>query len=129
MNLKYSFFHIFVHLTIVLFIYYFFHLNTTSLLIAILGSIWIDFDHIFLVKKIGIRGYFDLRTGTELGKPRQYPLHNFLVITIAGMFSFALFNPSKYLLGLFFLATFLHLCWDLLEDVIIFKISRNHWEL
>ena len=129
MNLKYSIFHVFVHLMIIFSLYYFFNLKVISLIIVILGTAWIDFDHIFLVKRTGVRGYFKLRLESEFGKPRKYPLHNFLIITIAVMFSFALFNPARYLFGLFFLATFLHLCWDLLEDVIIFKMPIDHWEL
>lgn len=128
MGLKYSFIHTLVHLLLIATIYFVFKLDWFNLIIVFVGSTIIDLDHIPLWRKHGIIGYLHLRSEKEFGKPRKYPLHNFLVLLLSTIGSLLIFTQF-FTLGIFSLALSLHLWFDLLEDIIIFRMNTKHWNL
>lgn len=128
MGLKYSFIHIVVHLLLIATIYFVFKLDWFNLIIVFIGGTIVDLDHFSLWLKKGIRGYLYLRAVTEFGKPRKYPLHNFLVLLLSTIGSLLVFTQF-FTLGIFLLGLSLHLWFDLLEDIIIFRMDTKHWKL
>lgn len=126
-GLKYALLHALVHLSLALAIGYFLNLNFSGYLIALLATFLIDLDHISLIRKYGIKGSIYLRTVLEFSKPRKYPLHNIATIIVSGILTFTSFYHRFLFLGVVFLAVFLHMLWDLLEDVIVFKMGIKHW--
>lgn len=128
MGLKYAAIHISVHILTPVAIAYFFNLGLAGFLIAFIGSFIMDSDHFFLVLRHGVRGAFKKVVFQGLGKSRKYPLHNFIVVALAALGGFLVSQPEFFLVGIFSLAIFIHLLWDLLEDVIIFRLKPNNWK-
>ncbi len=128
MGLKYSFVHTAVHLLLIALVYFVFKLDWFSLITAFVGGTIIDLDHIPIWRKRGIIGYLYLRGVKEFGKPRKYPLHNLLVLLLSTISSLLIFTQF-FILGIFSLALALHLWFDLLEDIIIFRLNTKHWKL
>jgi hypothetical protein len=92
-----------------------------------LGTAVLDLDHVPLWLKVGVRGYLKLRSVEEFGKPRRYQLHNLMVffVTLGG--SLAVAVSEYFLIGLFFAAVVLHVAWDFIEDVAVFRMGYRHW--
>jgi hypothetical protein len=87
----------------------------------------IDVDHLQLIRKYEILGTLWLRATIEFKKPRRYFLHNIYLIAfllISALISYFL----NFFAWKIFLAIFLHLSWDLFEDVVIFKMGIEHWK-
>lgn len=129
MGLKYATVHMLVHLLTPFAITYFFNLNLAGFFVAFVGSFVIDADHYFLVLRHGVKGAFGKVVHQGFGKSRKYPLHNFAVIVLAALGGLLVSQPNFFLVGIISLAVFVHLLWDLLEDVIIFKLEPNNWKL
>jgi len=91
------------------------------------GTAVLDFDHLPLWMQVGIPGYLKLRSVEEYGKPRKYMLHNLMVLFIALGGSLLIALSEYFLMGLFFVAVVLHITWDFLEDVAVFKMGYRHW--
>lgn len=129
MSYKYALFHTIVHVLLILAIYFLFQLNALNFFILILGTALIDLDHIPLWFKKGIGGYLYLRNVNELGKPRKYFLHNLVVLPTFLICSILVFYQQYFVFGVFSLGAASHLVWDFFEDVVIFKMSINHWKI
>jgi hypothetical protein len=87
-----------------------------------------DADHYFLVLRHGLRGAFRKVVHQGFGKSRKYPLHNFVVVVLAALGGFLVAQPELFIVGIFSLAVFIHLLWDLLEDAVIFKLKPDNWK-
>jgi len=128
---NYAIVHVAVHLLIAGLLYFAvqpdLELNYTKFAIIALGTAVVDLDHVPLWKERGIKGYLELRSIEEYGKPRKYKFHNLMVLfgTFGG--SLLILVNVYFLIGLFFAAAALHLLWDLLEDLMIFKMGYGHW--
>lgn len=128
---NYAFVHVAVHLLAAAALY--FAVNPSLTLDAgkaaaiALGTAAMDLDHVPLWLNVGIRGYLQLRTVEEYGKPRRYALHNFMVFFAALGGSLAMALSEYFLLGLFFAAVAAHIAWDFIEDVAVFKTGYRHW--
>jgi hypothetical protein len=131
MGYNYAAIHVMVHIVVALLLYVAVQpdlsLNMLKLAIIAAGTAVVDLDHVFLWKERGIRGYLKLRSVEEYGKPRRYKFHNFMVI--CGLFggSLLIVVNDYYLIGLFFAAALLHTLWDLIEDLVIFRMGYGHW--
>jgi len=125
---RYSIIHGLIHLGIFFFTCSALGLNAFNFLVAFLGTIIIDIDHLSLVLRAGIKKYFRLRGTIELGKPRKYALHNIPILfsSIALSLIFLIFQSLS--LFAFFLFIFLHLLFDFLEDAVIFRMGIKHWK-
>lgn len=128
MGLKYAFVHIVTHLLLIALVIFTFRLDWLGSVVVFIGGTIIDLDHFPLWSRKGIGGYLYLRATTEFGKPRKYPLHNFLVLLLSTIGSTMIFTQF-FTLGVFSLALSLHLWFDFLEDIIIFRMSTKHWRL
>jgi len=128
---NYALVHIGVHLLIAGLLYFVVQpdlsIDYTKLAIIILGTAAVDLDHVPLWKERGIKGYLELRSIEEYGKPRKYKFHNLMVLFAAFGGSLLILVHDYFLIGMFFSAVLLHLLWDLLEDLIIFKMGYRHW--
>ena len=129
MGLRYAAFHSFIHLLVPFALSYFFRLHFFQFFIVLIGAVIVDIDHFFLVARHGIIGAFRKVILQGFGKVRKYPLHNFFVIFLAAFGSFLIFIPNYLLYGIFSLAVFLHLLWDLFEDVAIFRVKPDNWKI
>jgi len=129
MGFKYAVAHTVVHLLLALLLYLIFRPGLAGLAAILLGTVLIDLDHLSLWFQHGIRGYLYLRAVIEVGKARRFYLHNLVTLIASFVASLAVgfALPKFFLFELFFLATTLHLGWDLFEDVVIFKMGVKHW--
>ncbi len=127
----YAVMHVLVHVIIAGLLYFAVQPDLATdyvkLAIIIVGTAVADLDHIPLWIERGIKGYLELRSIEEFGIPRKYPLHNLMILlgTIGG--SILIVVKPYFLIGLFFSAVSLHLLWDLVEDLAIFKMGYRHW--
>lgn len=123
--------HISVHLALAGLLYFAVQpdltLDFTRLFLIGLGTVAVDLDHVLLWKERGIKGYLRLRTLVEYGKPRRYKFHNLLFLFSAFGGSLLMLVYEYFFIGLFFAAVALHLLWDFLEDMVIFKMGYGHW--
>lgn len=132
-DIKYSYaiVHISVHLALAGLLYFAVQpdltLDFTKLFLIGLGTVAVDLDHVLLWKERGIKGYLRLRTLVEYGKPRRYKFHNLLFLFSAFGGSLLILVYEYFFIGLFFAAVALHLLWDFLEDMVIFKMGYGHW--
>ena len=132
-DVKYSYaiVHISVHLVLAGLLYFAVQpdltLDFTRLFLIGLGTAVVDLDHVLLWKERGIKGYLRLRTLVEYGKPRRYKFHNLLFLFSAFGGSLLILVYEYFFIGLFFGAVTLHLLWDFLEDMVIFKMGYGHW--
>lgn len=128
---NYVFVHVAVHLAMAAALYFAISpsltLDVWKAAAVALGTAVLDLDHVPLWLKVGIPGYLQLRTVEEYGKPRRYALHNLMVFfaVLGGSLLMAL--SEYFLVGLFFAAVALHIAWDFLEDVAIFKTGYGNW--
>lgn len=106
---------------------YFFANQISSYVAVILANIIIDLDHLPLVFRRGIRGYWALRTLTEFAKPRKYPMHNLPAVIATFVVGTWQFISGNILYAVAVLAVTLHLLWDFAEDTILFKMGIKHW--
>ena len=84
---------------------------------------FVDWDHIIVYKKFGRKGIFKFAQ-----KRITYPLHNFFFLSVFGIaaaFSAILFSRT---LAIILLVPVVHLLWDMLEDVFIFRTTYRKWE-
>jgi len=116
---NYAVIHTLVHLLVAGFLYLAsqpdLSINYTKMAVIALGTAVVDLDHVGLWMKKGVKGYLELRSIEEFGKPRRYRLHNLMVV-------FLLIGAS----GLLVVRDY-HLLWDFTEDVLIFKMGYRHW--
>lgn len=91
--------------------------------IIYLATFLIDLDHLKVFRKYGFRGIFVFAR-----KRIQYPLHNFFVFGVFATLSAVFSIDGLRLVGIIFLAPVIHMIWDMLEDVLIFKTSYRKWE-
>jgi len=129
MGIKYAMIHILMHFIFPIVISYFFGLNLVQFIIVLIGAIIIDLDHLSMMLCYGIRGTFRKVVVQGFGKVRQYPFHNFAILIITAMSAFLVLLEGFFIAGIFSLAIFLHLLWDMLEDVLIFKVGIKHWKV
>ena len=96
--------------------------NLIDFFIVIVISSLIDLDHMPVLRKFGARKYI-------LAQKRLVsPLHNFFFLSVFAVASaFSAIFISKVLAVLIF-ALVLHLLWDIVEDVVIFKTPFRRWE-
>jgi len=96
--------------------------NFIDYFIVIVITSLIDLDHIPVLRKFGARKYI-------LAQKRLVsPFHNFFFLSIFAIASaFSAIFISRTLAVLIF-AIVLHLIWDILEDVLIFKTPFRRWE-
>ncbi|MEM5834489.1 MAG: hypothetical protein QXQ69_01410 [Candidatus Aenigmatarchaeota archaeon] len=118
MGLKYAAFHWFIHFFLVFLLANFLNADFYSLLLIFFSSVFIDLDHLPILLKKGIRGIITFE------KPRKYLFHNFFFLVFFASLSIL---PIYFLLRLVFFSLFLHLIWDLVEDVLIFRLGTKHW--
>ncbi|MCS7105840.1 MAG: hypothetical protein NZ942_00785 [Candidatus Aenigmarchaeota archaeon] len=118
MSFKYIIFHWFVHLFLALMLVAWLRLELFFSLIVFLSTIAIDFDHLPITLKEGLKEIL------KFTKPRRYFFHNLLFLVF---FILLTTLPINFSLKLIFLSLVLHLSWDLFEDVLILKIGIKHW--
>ena len=126
MGLARAFFHSLVHLSLALFVFFLFSLRSEHLLLVLLASALIDLDHLPLFLRKGINYWIEISWKRQ--KPQAYPLHNFITMSLFLALSSFIFVQPLFLVGILSLCIFLHLAWDLFEDVFIFKIGIEHWK-
>jgi hypothetical protein len=129
MKYRYSMIHGFIHLSIFLFTCFILRLNILNFFIALLGTAIVDLDHLPLILRTGIKKYFRLRGTVELGKPREYKLHNLPILFSSLVVSLLFYFSDNFISFVFFLSMFLHLLFDFLEDSAIFRMGIKHWKL
>jgi hypothetical protein len=96
--------------------------NIVDHLVIIVISSLPDLDHLPALRKFGRKKYM------KVEKRYVAPLHNFFFLAAFSVAaSFSLLFISK-VMGVLFFAIALHLLWDILEDILIFKISFRRWE-
>lgn len=128
---NYAAIHVIVHLVVAFLLYLCVQpdlsLDVMTLIAIAFGTAVVDLDHVFLWKDIGIRDYLKLRSVEEYGKPRRYKFHNFMVM--CGLFggSLLVLVNDYYLIGLVFVAALLHMLWDFIEDIAVFRMGYGHW--
>jgi hypothetical protein len=126
MSLKFALSHIFVHLAIIAAISIVFNLDSFYFFTVLFVSLALDLDHLPLLIKRGFDYWYRISWASQ--KQQAYPLHNLLAIFLSFLGSFLLYSKF-FIVGIFFLAIFLHLFWDFFEDVFILKMSLNHWKI
>jgi len=129
MGLKYAAIHSLFHILTPFALSYFFGLDFFRFLLVFAGSLIIDADHFFLVKKHGIAKAFKKVILHGFGKVRRYPLHNFVTIALFSLGSVLIVMPDLMGAGVFCLAVLIHLLWDLFEDVFVFRVGTRHWKV
>jgi inner membrane protein len=129
MKYRYSMIHGFIHLSIFLFTCFILRLNILNFFIALLGTAIVDLDHLPLILRTGIKKYFRLRGTVELGKPREYKLHNLPILFSSLVVSLLFYFSDNFISFVFFLSMFLHLLFDFLEDSAIIRMGIKHWKL
>lgn len=115
-----------IHLLLVALISFVFRLGLSGLLLVFLSSAFIDADHLPFIKKRGINGWVK-SWGSHVVKP--YPLHNFFTLFLFSMASLFVFDSCLFIIGICSLSVTLHLLWDFIEDVFIFKMGDKHWRV
>lgn len=116
-----------MHFLLVIVATYFLLNQISAFAAAIIVTLLTDWDHLPLIKRIGIHGYWKLRTIKEVGKPRKYFFHNLFAIAatfIVGSWELYAGN-ILYAVGVY--AIMIHLFWDFFEDVAIFRMGFKHW--
>ena len=129
MRFKYVLFHILIHFLLIGALTLFLGINMFNFFIIFSSSWILDLDHLSLLKKKGVKGYLILRSDTEFGKPRNYFLHNFVMLSVAILGSTLVLVPQFLILGVCFLSMASHLLWDIAEDALIFGMGINHWKI
>lgn len=96
--------------------------NIVDHFIVIVISSLIDLDHLPILKKFGFRRYLFAE------KRIVTPLHNFFVLSVLAIISAlsAIFISKALAVVIFSVA--LHLIWDMIEDVFIFRTTFRRWE-
>lgn len=122
--LLYFLFHGFVHMLLVTLIFFVFELDFLGLIFIFLASALMDADHLPFIRKKGVSNWTKA-WGSHAVK--AYPLHNFLTLLFFSVGSLLIFNPSLFIIGVCSLSITLHLLWDFIEDVLIFKMGDKHW--
>lgn len=118
----YSIFHWAVHLSLAFLFSYFLQLDFYGYLTVLLSTILIDLDHLPVLIKEGMGSIL------QFSKPRKLLLHNLYFLSIVLFISVLnFFLPQYFLLNIILWSTFLHIVWDLFEDVLIFKMGIKHW--
>ncbi len=127
---NYAAVHMMVHLLLAAVLYFAvqgFSIDYVKLAVVAVGTAIVDIDHVILWKEKGIRGYLQLRSVEEYGKPRRYMLHNLIsIFALLGGSTLMVVN-SYFLVGLFFAAALVHMLWDFLEDILVFRMGYGHW--
>lgn len=127
---NYAAVHMMVHLLLAAALYFAvqgFSIDYVKLAVVAVGTAIVDIDHVILWKEKGIRGYLQLRSVEEYGKPRRYMLHNLIsIFALLGGSTLMVVN-SYFLVGLFFAAALVHMLWDFLEDILVFRMGYGHW--
>jgi hypothetical protein len=100
-----------------------------NLFALLAGAVFVDSDHIPLLFKKGIKGYFYLRSVKEKGVPRKYFLHNLVVMPTFMICSALAFYPQYFTFGVFSLGIASHLLWDFAEDVLVFRMGISYWKI
>jgi hypothetical protein len=117
----YSAFHWSMHLLFIALPLYIFHFDFVTISVALVFGILIDLDHLLLAPLSKWRMHMDANVA------RKVPLHNFFVLAMTFILSFTIiFNK---LIGAVFAGIFLHLLWDLIEGIFIFKKGISHWKI
>ena len=128
---NYAIIHTMVHLFLAGLLYYAVQpdlsLDYVKIAVIAIGTAIPDSDHIPLWFERGVKGYLELRSIEEFGKPRKYALHNLMLVFLLIGASSLIVVKDYFLIGLFSTATVLHLLWDFAEDVFIFKMGYRHW--
>jgi hypothetical protein len=123
---SYLTFHASLHLFFVILIYLLLRLDFVQLLLVLLASAAVDLDHLPFIRKKGVK-YWVKVWGNHIIK--SYPLHNFTMIVIFSIGSLFAFDQQLFLIGICSLSAALHLIWDLIEDVLIFRMGFRHWSI
>jgi hypothetical protein len=116
-----------VHLLVPAGLYFVFNLNLLELVLVLIATLIIDLDHMPFVIRRGFGYWF--KTSWVRPSSRKYPLHNFLSLAVFFILSLLILEPKFFILGACFLSIALHLLWDFLEDVFIFRLGIEHWKL
>jgi len=128
---NYAAVHVFIHLILAGLLYYAVQPDLATdyakLALIALGTIVVDIDHIPLWRQEGVKGYLKLRSVEEFGKPRKYKLHNLIILVVVLGGAILIIIRDYFFFGLLSSAIALHLIWDLVEDVLYFKMGYKHW--
>ncbi|MEM5802092.1 MAG: hypothetical protein QXQ18_01765 [Candidatus Aenigmatarchaeota archaeon] len=123
--MAYAALHSLVHLATPFLIAFIFNLNFENFLIVFFANFLIDLDHLYYFKKYGLKHWID--TILKFSEAKKYPLHNLYLLMACFIGSLLLFFTQYFKIGLVFLSIFLHMLWDLFEDIVIFKMGIKHW--
>ena len=128
---NYAAIHVFIHLIFAGLLYYAVQpdlaTNYVKLALIVIGTAAVDVDHIPLWRDKGLKGYLEMRSIEEFGKPRKYGLHNLTILVISLGGSILIIIGDYFFIGLLSSAVALHLLWDFIEDVLFFKMGYKHW--
>ena len=116
----YFIFHWAIHLLLSFLIIKIFNTNFTYSLFILFATIFPDLDHLKILLKHGVISVI------KFNKPMKFFFHNFFFILFS-FIGFLIYSKINLCLFFFFLSFFLHLLWDLVEDVVIFKMSIKYW--
>lgn len=97
-------------------------LNIFDYVIVAVVTNLIDADHLGVYRRFGLDGVFKFAQ-----KRIAYPMHNFFVFSIFSLLSafFALLAFRE--VSILFLGVVIHMMWDILEDVFVFRTSFSKW--
>ncbi len=92
-------------------------------LILYVVAIVIDFDHLKVLKRYGIEGIL-----TFARQRIQYPLHNFFFLSVFSLASAFTAIAGFQHISVLLLVPAIHMIWDMIEDIVVFKTSYRKWE-
>jgi hypothetical protein len=127
MSLKYALIHWLFHFLPVILFYSLLKFSSSQLFVMLLSVVIIDVDHLPRIRKLSWKKW--LKESTNFHIPRKYCFHNFFSLFLFSILSLLILDQKYFLLGICSLLIGLHLLWDLLEDVFIFKMGYKHWKL
>jgi hypothetical protein len=127
MSLAYAAIHWFFHFLPVIFLYSSFKFSSSQLFAMLLSVAIIDIDHLPRIRELGWKKW--LKESTNFRAPRKYCLHNLFSLSLFSVLSLLILDKKYFLFGICSLLIALHLLWDFLEDVFIFKMGYKHWKL
>lgn len=117
----YAIFHWTMHFIFIAIPLFILNYDFSIIFIALLAGILIDLDHLLMAPIKKWRMHLDADVA------RKVPLHNYIVFSISFLLSFTIILNK--LIGAIFLGIFLHLLWDLVEDILIFRMKLEHWKI
>lgn len=97
-------------------------INIADYLLALVITSLIDLDHLTVLRKFGIRRLIFAQ------KRIISPIHNFFFLSFFSIIAAFISIFFSKAVGILVFVVVLHMIWDILEDVFIFRTSFRRWE-